>query len=53
MFTNNEKEKDELLGDWYTEETSIGFSAVWWCGLTFNTDNIGIYYYHAVFNTTD
>ena len=47
------EKEDELLGNWYTEEKEIGFSAVLCCGVTFNTDNIGIYYYHAVFNNEE
>lgn len=48
-----EEKEDELLGNWYTEEESIGFSAVWWCGVTFNMDNTGIHYHHSGFNTDE
>ena len=30
------EKEDELLGNWYTEEESLGFSAVWCCQITFN-----------------
>ena len=37
-----EEKEDELLGNWYTEEEGLGFSAVWCCQITFNADNTGV-----------
>ena len=40
---NSENQKDELIGNWYTEEKGLGFSAVWCCQITFNPDNTGVF----------
>lgn len=36
------EKEDELIGNWYTEEESLGFSAVWCCQVTFNADGTGL-----------